>query len=264
MIMNFENLLVIATLITGFIVVLDKYFWSKKRGSVEGQEASFWIAQSKSFFPILLIVLLIRSFLVEPFRIPTGSLEPTLQIGDFILVNKFIYGLRLPMLHKTILPIEKPKRGDVVVFRHPTQFVDYIKRVVGLPGDRVRYVDKVFYVNGVPASQIFEGYAIDKDSEGNEVSVIEKEENLLGVGHKIFLRQGDQMLDPSLLVASNEWVVPKDMYFMVGDNRDDSYDSRYWGFVPEENLKGKAVRIWLSWDNSKHRIRWERMGKRIE
>ena len=263
MIMNFENLLVIATFITGFIVVLDKCLWSKKRHLAKGEEASFWIVQSKSFFPILLIVLLLRSFLAEPFRIPTGSLEPTLQIGDFILVNKFIYGLRLPVLHKTIFPIENPKRGDIVVFRHPTQGVDYIKRVVGLPGDHIRYVDKILYVNGTAESQIFEGYAVDKDSMNNEISVIEKEESLEGVSHKIFLRQGDQVLDPSLLEASNEWVVPKGMYFMMGDNRDDSYDSRYWGFVPAENLKGKAVRIWLSWDSSKHQIRWERMGKRI-
>lgn len=266
MIMNFENLLVIITLVMGTIILLDKFIWAKARKTAgdTAKEPSFWVAQSKSFFPVLLIVLLIRSFFVEPFRIPTGSLEPTLKIGDFILVNKFIYGLRLPMAHTLILPFEKPKRGDIVVFRHPTQLVDYIKRVVGLPGDHIRYVDKTFYINGVAAPQVFEGYSVEKDSMENEIPVVEKEENLLGVTHRIFIRQTDQMLDPALLAASNEWVVPKGMYFMVGDNRDDSYDSRYWGFVPEGNLKGKAVRVWLSWDHDRDRVRWGRIGKHVE
>lgn len=261
--MDFENFLVIITLITGLIALLDKLVWSKKRQAVSAEKVPFWIAQSKSFFPILLIVLLLRGFLFEPFRIPTGSLEPTLAIGDFIVVNKFVYGLRLPMVYKKIVSIQEPKRGDIVVFRHPTEHVDYIKRVIGLPGDHVSYIDKVLYINGRAMPQVFKGYAIEQDSEGNESPVIEKEENLDGVYHRIFLKKDVSMLDSSLLLPQSSWIVPDGQYFMMGDNRDDSLDSRYWGFVPEDHIKGKAVMVWLSWDNQAHRIRWERVGKKV-
>lgn len=259
---NFENILVLITLITGTIAGLDRWMWAKNRETSAIKKAPFWIEQSKYFFPILLLVLIIRAFLVEPFRIPTGSLEPTLEIGDFIVVNKFIYGLRLPSVYTKIVPIKEPKRGDIVVFRHPQQQVDYIKRVVGLPGDRVSYINKVLYVNGHPAPQTFKGDGVDINAEGAKVPVIEQEENLDGVKHKIFLRKDDEILDYSLKNETT-WVVPKGHYFMMGDNRDDSYDSRYWGFVPEDHIKGKAMMVWLSWDHEAHRIRWNRFGERI-
>lgn len=262
--LNFEAILVVLTIVTGVIVGLDKWVWSKKRApDTSEKKAPFLIEQSKYFFPILLLVLLIRSFLLEPFRIPTGSLEPTLDIGDFIVVNKFLYGLRLPMSYLKILPIEEPKRGDIVVFHHPLQSVDYIKRVIGLPGDRISYINKMLYINGRPATQTFLRNTVEENAEGIETPVIEKEENLEGVRHRIFVRnEPDHLLDPSLQNEAS-WVVPKGQYFMMGDNRDDSYDSRYWGFVPEDHLKGKAVMIWLSWDNQTNRIRWKRMGMRI-
>lgn len=260
--LNFESILLSITVITGFIVGLDKFVLAKSRDASQ-EKAPFWVEQSKYFFPILLLVLLIRSFLFEPFRIPTGSLEPTLEIGDFIAVNKFIYGLRLPVIYEKIIGISEPKRGDVIVFRHPTQNVDYIKRVVGLPGDHISYIDKVLYINGRPATQTFKDYSVERDAEGVETPVIEKEENLDGVRHAIFIRQKDTKLDSSAALNQSSWTVPKGCYFMMGDNRDDSYDSRYWGFVPEANLKGKAMLIWLSWDHQDHCIRWRRMGKRI-
>ena len=265
MTIDFEISLVIATVLTGLIAGLDKFVLSKKQQlAISHQKIPAWfIRQSTSFFPILLIVLLLRSFLFEPFRIPTGSLEPTLDIGDFIVVNKFIYGLRWPVVYEKIISIKEPKRGDIVVFRHPTESVDYIKRVVGLPGDHISYIDKVLSVNGRAMPQVFKGYSVEKDSEGNETPVIEKEENLGGVRHRIFLRKEEGSLDPSLLPTQSSWVVPKGEYFMMGDNRDDSFDSRYWGFVPENHLKGKAVMIWLSWDHQLDRVRWWRIGKRV-
>lgn len=260
--LNFETILVLITLITGVIMGVDKWVWSKNREASAIKKVPFWIEQSKYFFPILLLVLLIRSFLIEPFRIPTGSLEPTLDIGDFIVVNKFIYGLRLPTIYTKIMPIKEPKRGDIVVFRHPQQSVDYIKRVVGLPGDHISYANKVLYINGHPAPQTFKGYAVDTNAEGVQVPVLEKEENLEGVKHKIFLRKEDEILDYSLKNETT-WVVPKGHYFMMGDNRDDSYDSRFWGFVPEDHIKGKAMMVWFSWDHEAHSIRWNRFGERI-
>ncbi len=261
---DFESLLVMATLLTGVVALLNKLIWSKKPAAIENKKILVWfIEQSKSFFPILLIVLLLRSFLFEPFRIPTGSLEPTLDIGDFIVVNKFIYGLRLPVISGKIINIKEPKRGDVVVFRHPTEPMDYIKRVIGLPGDHISYINKVLYVNGHEMTQTFEDYSVEKDSDGNEMPVIEKEEDLAGVRHKIFLRKDPSTLDASLLPAQSSWVVPEGNYFMMGDNRDDSFDSRYWGFVPERYLKGQAILVWFSWDNQAHRVRWGRIGKRV-
>lgn len=260
--LNFENILVIVTLLAGVIAGIDKLVWSKSRNAASIEKVPFWIEQSKYFFPVLLLVLLIRSFLLEPFRIPTGSLEPTLDIGDFIVVNKFVYGLRLPMFYKKIVDIQEPKRGDIVVFRHPTQSIDYIKRVVGLPGDHISYINKVLYINGHPATQSFQRYTTQEDGNGVEIPVIEKEENLGGVLHKIFLRQDEEPTVEGAL-KTQSWVVPKGHYFMMGDNRDDSYDSRFWGFVPEVCLKGKAIMVWLSWDNEIHRVRWGRIGQKI-
>src|SRR5262249_19680441 len=133
----------------------------------------------------------------------------------------------------------------------------------GLPGDHISYIDKILYINGQAIPQVFKGYAVEKDSDGYEAPVIEKEENLMGIRHKIFMKEGGATLDSPLLPQQSSWIVPKGEYFMMGDNRDDSLDSRIWGFVPENHLKGKAVMIWLSWDNQTHRIRWNRVGKGI-
>lgn len=213
---------------------------------------------ARSFFPVLLLVFLLRSFLFEPFRIPSSSLKPTLLVGDLILVNKFNYGIRLPILHKIIYPLGTPQHGDIMVFRSPyNPSMDLIKRVIGVPGDRIRYTNKTLYVNGQKISQDFVQNTTDRNDDGVTMDVTEKKEDLLGVKHSIYQRPDHPNDDMT------EVVVPKGMYFMMGDNRDDSADSRYFGFVPDENIIGRARYIWMSWDGVNYNARWNRIGKSI-
>ena len=261
---NFELILFYAVAISGVIALIDILFLAKKRklkyaAATKGQTSPpplkmpIIIDYARSFFPILLLVFLLRAFLFEPFRIPTGSLEPTLSVGDFIIVNKYHYGLRLPVIHSKILSLEEPKRGDIFVFRWPPNpSVNFIKRVIGLPGDKISYVDKILYINGVEASQLgIEGQTPAKKR-------IEKKENLLGVTHAIYENPNKISED------FHDLIVPPGMYFAMGDNRDDSADSRVWGFVPEENIVGKANYVWLSWDSDANTIRWKRFGTEIK
>lgn len=266
---NFELILFYATLISGVITLLDVIFWAPKRNRRYAELASnlenppkkklpIIIDYARSFFPVLLIVFLLRSFLFEPFRIPTGSLKPTLLVGDFILVNKFDYGIRLPVIHKKIVDVHEPKRGDIMVFRWPPNpSVDFIKRVIGLPGDRISYIDKVLYVNGEKIPQEFEKNLADIDDSGIALDVEQKHEDFFGVKHNIF------QVPNRLSADFRDIVVPPNMYFVMGDNRDASADSRLWGFVPEENIVGKAVAIWMSWNSEKNNIRWNRIAERI-
>jgi signal peptidase I len=254
---NFEALLVLLTFLTGVIWLWD--WWRRRRQvrqigeeTVEIREkASWWIDLSRSLFPVILAVLVIRSFVVEPFRIPSGSMMPTLLPGDFILVNKFSYGLRLPVVHTRIFGDGEPQRGDVVVFRYPKDpSQDYIKRIVGLPGDSIRYEQKELYINGKPIPQELIGrYPPDP-------AAMLKEEHLAGVDHQILLY--DNTRDGSFTFK-----VPQGQYFAMGDNRDRSSDSRYWGTVPESNLVGKAFLIWMSWDWQNDTIDWGRIGDGI-
>jgi signal peptidase I len=249
--MNFPLILVIAIIFTGIICLLDKLWLSKLRTA--GQERAWIIRESYSFFPVLVIVLCLRSFLVEPFRIPSPSLEPTLLIGDFVAVNKFIYGIRLPVVEKKIINISQPKRGDIVVFRWPPNpEFDYIKRVIGLPGDKISYQNKQLFINGkeIPL------HATELTDDKTSFNVEEFIEDLPQVQHHIFQRT-------DVVPFDFEISVPKDHYLVMGDNRDNSADSRYWGFVPESYLRGKAFGIWMSWDNDKHRIRLKRIGSAI-
>lgn len=215
----------------------------------------WWLEYTAGLFPVIAIVFLLRSFLFEPFRIPSGSMLPTLHIGDFILVNKFDYGIRLPVTNTKIIPVGSPERGDVVVFKYPmdTQ-VDYIKRVVGLPGDTVEYRDKVLYVNGVEQKQTGSRDFVD---DSTMITLEERDEQLGEVNHLI-ARDGRRpswvplqgILRKEKSCDYNErgfvCTVPEGHYFMMGDNRDNSEDSRYWGFVPDEDLVGRAVLIWAN------------------
>lgn len=271
---NFEFILCLLVLVSGLIVGYDYLHQRAKRGgvisSVAGTSAeggapatpatptkpSLIVEYARSFFPILLLVLMLRSFIVEPFRIPSVSLEPTLLVGDFILVNKFDYGLRLPVLGKQIIPVGTPQRGDIMVFRYPNNpSMDFIKRVVGLPGDHISYINKTLYVNGKKAVQKKLGY---EDPNARFMPRELKEEDLLGVKHQIYLR--DDVAPDNLY----DVVVPPNQYFMMGDNRDESNDSRTWGYVPEDNIVGKAFRIWLSVDTSQWELRWNRLGQKIQ
>jgi signal peptidase I len=272
---DFPTLLVGATLFTGVAWALDAMLLAPRRrrqaatlvadgkaeGSAEVKTAlrePTLIEYCKSFFPVILAVLLLRSFLVEPFRIPSGSMMPTLLVGDFILVNKFAYGIRLPVLDTKVIEIGEPQRGDVVVFRYPKDpSVDYIKRVVGLPGDRIGYYDKVVYINGEAAGQIPAGVYIGSGSGVTMSGASERREQLGDVQHEILVMAHAPGLEGEFVVGDNE-------YFVMGDNRDNSNDSRYWGTVPEGNLVGKAFRIWMNWDSAGSGVDLERIGNRIQ
>lgn len=254
--MDFSLLLVIAVALSGIIYLLDALFWRRQRqqcaqaaeaATHEGLDPAshqkllkepWWVDYARSFFPVLLVVLVVRSFIVEPFQIPSGSMRPTLEVGDFILVNKFAYGLRLPVVHTEILEVAEPERGDVMVFRFPSEpSVNFIKRVVGLPGDRIRYEGKQLYVNGeaVPKIVLEEG----PDASPQQVLL---EEVMGEADYRVY----NNPRDPGPQLRSV--VVPEGHYFTMGDNRDHSNDSRYWGFVPEDNIVGRAFAVWMHWD----------------
>lgn len=253
---NFPLILMVATLSTGLVVLADKFWLARKREAIKEQlkadfadeedvaaaaKESFLVEQSKSFFPVLLVVFVLRSFIAEPFQIPSGSMEPGLTKGDFILVNKFAYGLRMPVFDFTIIPIGEPQRGDVMVFFPPEDPRYFIKRVIGLPGDHVIYKNKQLTINGelipttdsreqpYPASKHFVREELGKHQPKIQWTYVRNQAD------EVFLYNGPE----------GEWVVPEGFYFTMGDNRGNSADSRFWGFVPERNIVGKAEAIWL-------------------
>jgi len=251
---DFAILLSVLTLLTGVGWALDKWVFAPKRA--EDQRPSWLLDFSRSFFPVILIVLLLRSFLVEPFRIPSGSMIPTLLVGDFILVNKFSYGLRDPVFHTKLLDTGEPKRGDIIVFRYPVDpTTDFIKRVVGLPGDHVAYHDKTLTVNGTPMP--LEPAGVYAGNDGGPWVAQRFTESLSDVKHSV-------LINPSRPAEGFEFTVPPGQYFMMGDNRDGSLDSRVWGTVPEQNLVGRAFLIWMSWDSEHFRPNFSRIGHSIE
>ncbi len=274
---DFAAFLVLAVAVTGLVWLLDIFFWAPKRhirletlksemaeGKLEDEKINkiikepVWVETSRSIFPVLLAVLVLRSFLVEPFRIPSGSMMPTLLVGDFILVNKFVYGIRLPVINKKVVEIGQPKRGDVVVFKYPNDpAIDYIKRVIGLPGDRIGYYGKNVYVNGVQVAPemvgVYQGVGSGIAMSGAQLL----EENLGDVRHQI-------LIDTTKASLEGEFAVPEGHYFVMGDNRDNSNDSRYWGMVPERNLVGRAFMIWMNWDSANGGVSWRRIGNSIK
>jgi signal peptidase I len=298
--MNFDLalLLVVLSALTGVIWLIDKLAFapSRQRRAQEIEEiAALSEAERKarmqealrepvlaeyarSFFPVLVLILIFRSFIAEPIKIPSSSMMPTLLVGDFILVNKYAYGLRLPVLNNRILEVGEPKRGDVIVFRYPgylcerdgkpvrsgnpcyEPFVpapkqDYIKRVVGLPGDEITYRNKVIYVNGVEVPQTYVGPYVGPAEGGRNMDGSQVMDELLSESsHRM-------MTMPQMAGREGSWQVPAASYFVMGDNRDSSADSRYWGFVPEDNLVGRAIVIWMNWDNN---IDYRRIGTVIK
>ena len=253
---DFEFLLLILTLVTGLLWLADVLLFARLRrqsATSKIKKEPLVFEYSRAFFPVLIAVLVLRAFLYEPFRIPSGSMMPTLLVGDFILVNKFTYGLRFPVWHNRITEGNKPKRGDVIVFRYPQdETQDYIKRVIGLPGDHIRYYDRRLTINDIPLE-------METDRVYQGLGDLNKMKNVGGcdrVGAKceVYFEEIDQekhtiMTNPNTSYGvSGEIFVPDGHYFVMGDNRDHSNDSRVWGFVPEQNLVGKAVRIWMHWD----------------
>jgi signal peptidase I len=251
--MNFALLLFSLLVVTGIITGMDALYFGRHRAA--GAREPWWIEYPKSFFPVILIVFTLRSFLVEPFKIPSGSMIPTLLVGDFILVNKFTYGIRLPVINTKIISINEPERGDVMVFRYPEDpSVDYIKRVVGLPGDKIAYEGKRLTINGheVPLKEAGDYLLKDK------IQYLKQYTETLGkTQHSILLDSNEPAALPYVkqfplrdnCIYNNNGVmctVPPGHYFMMGDNRDNSSDSRVWGVVPEDNIVGKAFFIWFN------------------
>lgn len=243
---NFPLVLVVATFVTGLIWLLDHFLLRPKRvteleeaGDVDETRREeilkepMVVEYSISFFPVLAIVLVLRSFLFEPFQIPTGSMIPTLHVGDFILVNKFNYGVRLPVIGTKVIDVDEPSSGDVMVFIPPHQNEYFIKRVIGTPGDRVRYQDKTLYINGEKQTQAFVAQIPPVNPR-----YLQYREKLGEVEHLI-------QRNPYRETRVEEWVIPEGHYFMMGDNRDQSSDSRSWGLVSEDNIVGQAVAVWL-------------------
>ena len=251
--MSFALFLFLLLVLTGAVWALEAAWLQRRRAA--GAKQPWWVEYSVSFFPVILIVFLLRSFLVEPFKIPSSSMVPTLLVGDFILVNKFTYGIRLPVVNKKIVSLNDPQRGDVMVFRYPEDpGLDYIKRVVGVPGDRVEYRNKRLSINGkpVPLRQV-DDYLSKERMQFSRRFV----EVLNGTDHQILIEDDA----PTFMAPSRAFpqagncnynmsglacTVPPGHYFMMGDNRDNSSDSRVWGFVPDENIVGKAFFIWLN------------------
>ena len=246
---DFPLILVIAVFVTGLISLADKLFFANRRvlvseglvsqgasqDDIASAEREPWLIEnSKGFFPVLALVLVLRSFLVEPFQIPSGSMEPTLIKGDFILVNKFSYGFRLPVLGTKVIEMSDPQRGDVMVFIPPHDPRYFIKRVVGLPGDHIQYRNKRLTINGKLVDEKLIGRY---PSNAPKVSVYQE--------HNYPIQQYNGI--PSR--GDGEWVVPQGHYFMMGDNRDNSGDSRFWGFVPDKNIVGKAFAVWMHWES---------------
>ncbi|WP_057623031.1 signal peptidase I [Candidatus Berkiella cookevillensis] len=260
--MDFSVILAIGTIVCAVVWALDTILFKKKRlananGDVTLSGDPKIVEYAKSFFPILLVVFLLRSFLAEPFRIPSGSMKPTLLTGDFILVNKFSYGFRMPLLGKKIIEKGTPKRGDVLVFRYPKDTsVDFIKRVVAIPGDKVTYKNKKLYINDEMMAQSFQEQIIDMNDYGMVQSLKRITEQLDTKAHSIYI--DDMRPDTNV-----EVIVPEGHYFVMGDNRDNSDDSRKWGFVPDELIIGKAIYVWMSWDTSAKDVRWKRIGTAI-
>lgn len=265
--MDFALLMLLVLAATGAIMLFDRWVWAparkrRKAAGPAGKEPAV-VEYARAFFPVILAVFLIRSFLAEPFRIPSGSMLPSLHIGDFILVNKFSYGIRLPVANVKLLDFGAPQRGAVIVFRFPADpSINYIKRVVGVPGDRVVYKDKQLTINDVPMKQEeAQPYAMVHTESGSGM-IVRRIEDLDGARHDILLSNRPDH-------GTDEFVVPPGRYFVMGDNRDQSNDSRFWGFVPDDHLVGRAFFIWFSWDGMApdkwfwQRIVWRRVGSVI-
>ena len=246
--MDFTLLLLIITLFSGLLLMFSKIF----SGDIYSSQLYLFLS---SFFPILLFVLVFRSFLIEPYRIPSGSMIPTLVVGDFILVKKYEYGIRLPVSNYKIIDNKTPIHGDVIVFQYPQdKRINYIKRVIALPGDHVEYLNKVIYVNG------------EKYIQNNNLNSSISTEDL---GNNIIMNENNGKMKYNIMKNNNRgqdfsYTVPNKMYFVLGDNRDNSNDSRYWGPVPEENLIGKAFFIWMYWNTESSYSILDRVGLSIE
>jgi signal peptidase I len=263
--MNFALIMFVLLVVTGAVALLDRWVLARRRPA--GVKEPWWVEYPKSFFPVILFVFLLRSFLVEPFKIPSGSMLPTLLVGDFIVVNKYTYGIRIPVINVKIFDVNQPKRGEVMVFRYPVDpSFDYIKRVVAVSGDEIAYRGKRLFVNGQPVEAKRDGdYSYVAEGSLSFISTQRYQEKLGEHIHSILVKPDAQSVEVSQVrnfpfrnnCAYNDegfvCKVPSGHYFLMGDNRDGSSDSRYWGFVPDANIVGKAFLIWWNFDDL-HRV----------
>jgi signal peptidase I len=253
---NFALILLILLLVSGAIWAADALVLRKRRPA--DAKDPWWVEYGASFFPVILIVFMLRSFLVEPFKIPSGSMIPTLQVGDFILVNKYTYGIRLPVVNRKVIDINSPQRGDVMVFRYPEDpSLDYIKRVIGVPGDVIAYQNKKLTINGEPvATRRIDDYLHPErlyySRQFTEKIDAAEYQTLNDADAPPYIPGPAQFPNRELCsynAAGVNCTVPPGHYFVMGDNRDNSRDSRFWGFVPEQNIVGKAFFIWLNFSD---------------
>jgi len=264
---DFAAVLLIAAVVTGLIWLYDAKFARKRR--MADMPEPVVVDMARAFFPVIVVVFMIRSFWVEPFKIPSGSMKPTLLVGDFILVNKYTYGIRLPVINKKVVEVNPIRRGDVVVFRYPADpTVDYIKRVVGTPGDKIAYRSKRLTVNGELVPVQSDGFYTD--AELNYLRLPTFLEKLGATAHHMMIVPAQPPVDLAQVRqfahrGNCEYnddgfscTVPEGHYFMMGDNRDQSSDSRYWGFVPDDHVKGRAFLVWMNFGDFK------RIGNGIE
>lgn len=255
----FLLILLLLTVFSGIVVATDKLLQrcSKSPAPVENEKIPLILDYAKSLFPVFLAVLLLRSFVAQPFKVPSGSLEPTVMPGDFMLVTQFDYGLRMPVWNNTIIATGTPQRGQIALFRWPVNpNITFVKRVIGLPGDRISYINKVLTINGIECAQ-----RLVKDSNdienGESLPAKTYEENLLGLKHQILVRADVPGQD------FKDLVVPEGQYLMMGDNRDDSDDSRDWGFVSINDFIGRAHFVWFNWNSDlpwSQKVNWHRIG----
>ncbi|WP_338521539.1 signal peptidase I [Candidatus Legionella polyplacis] len=253
MYVNFNFILLLLSILVGIVYLFNCFIL--KNNLFLHSKYKYSINFLSSFLPVFLFVFLVRSFIFEPFHVPSGSLEPTLMVGDFIMVNKFIYGLRSPIGsgHRLLFK-NKPKRGDIIVFHWPINpKLNYVKRIIGIPGDKIIYHNKVLTINKKIVKQVFLRYEIDESSN----SIVKRCQEMLD--SKIY----DIYLRPDIENQDFKIVIPKDYYFVMGDNRDNSFDSRFWGLVNDKYLIGKVMFVWISFYEKYIGIRWNRIGKII-
>jgi signal peptidase I len=271
----FELLLYIAVFASGIIALVDKIFFAKARYQAVSKTPGFdslpkndkreltkgplLADYARSLFPVLLFVFLLRGFVVELFEVPSGSMLPTIQLGDYFLVNKFMYGVRLPLFDTQLIKVSKPERGDIMVFQDPVNpQIDLIKTVIGLPGDQISYINKQLFINGQAVPRKYLGREIELNNANLGYTAVDHyQENIGGHWHDVYNAPGIPSVDFKNLV------VPQGEYFMMGDNRDNSDDSRSWGFAPESNIEGKASLLVFSWNSMTHSVRWNRIGHKL-
>ena len=281
---NLPAILLALTLVSGVIYLVDTLFFKKardakwrdanpdvdlsalkgKKKKEAGPKLPLLADYARELFPVFLIVFVVRCFFFNHYRVPSQSLEPTIMPGDFVLVNQFDYGFHSPLTNKEWIHVGEPKTGQIAIFQWPVnRNISFIKRVIGVPGDKISYINKVLYINGKKQPQKFVGYSEDTDDGVTFWKMKKMIETLGGVKHYMYVCADSNNCPVQTKEDFYNVTVPAGHYFMMGDNRDNSDDTRGWGMVPASNLTGTGKFIWMSWDPYKHHVNWERIGNKL-